>query len=120
MNADGYVQIVDRTKDVSKSGGEWISSIERENIAVAHPVIQEGVVVVHPDARWGERPLLMALLQPGSALDRDAMVVHYTRRVAKCCIPDEIAPGLPYTATGKLLKSRIRELYCNEPKTMPS
>jgi acyl-CoA synthetase (AMP-forming)/AMP-acid ligase II len=122
MDADGYVQIVDRTKDVIKSGGEWISSIELENIAVAHPAIREAAVVARPDARWGERPLLVAVLQPGSALDRDAMVAHYTGRVAKWCIPDDIviAPELPHTATGKLLKSRIRELYCDERTTASS
>jgi 3-(methylthio)propionyl---CoA ligase len=114
MDADGYVQIVDRTKDVIKSGGEWISSIELENIAVAHPAVREAAVVARPDARWGERPLLVAVLQPGGAFTRDMMVAHYTGKVAKWCIPDDIviAPELPHTATGKLLKSRIRELYC--------
>jgi acyl-CoA synthetase (AMP-forming)/AMP-acid ligase II len=114
MDADGYVQIVDRTKDVIKSGGEWISSIELEKIAVAHPAIREAAVVARPDARWGERPLLVVVLQPDSTFDRDAMAAHYTGKVAKWSIPDDlvIAPELPHTATGKLLKSRIRELYC--------
>jgi 3-(methylthio)propionyl---CoA ligase len=122
VDADGYVQIVDRTKDVIKSGGEWISSIELENIALAHPAIREAAVVAQPDARWGERPLLVAVLQPGSAFDREAMVAHYTGKVAKWCIPDDIviAPELPHTATGKLLKSRIRELYCAGRAAAPS
>jgi acyl-CoA synthetase (AMP-forming)/AMP-acid ligase II len=115
MDRDGFIQIVDRTKDVIKSGGEWISSIELENIAVAHPAVREAAVVARPDKRWGERPLLVAVLQPGGAFDRDTMVAHYTGKVAKWCIPDDvvIAPELPHTATGKLLKAKIRELYCS-------
>jgi acyl-CoA synthetase (AMP-forming)/AMP-acid ligase II len=76
-------------------------------------------MVACPDARWGERGLLVAVLQPGSALDRDAMVAHYTGRVAKWCIPDElvVAPELPHTTTGKLLKSMIGELYCGKRTT---
>ncbi|HUA51309.1 MAG TPA: long-chain-fatty-acid--CoA ligase [Candidatus Sulfotelmatobacter sp.] len=115
MDRDGFIQIVDRSKDVIKSGGEWISSIELENIAVAHPAVREAAVVARLDKRWGERPLLIAVLEPGAAFDRDAMVAHYTGKVAKWCIPDDvvIAPELPHTATGKLLKARIRELYAS-------
>ena len=113
MDPDGYVQIVDRTKDVIKSGGEWISSIELENVALAHPAVREAAVVARPDKRWGERPLLIAVLQPGAALSRDAMIAHFTGKVAKWCIPDDlvVVDELPHTATGKLLKTRIRELY---------
>jgi fatty-acyl-CoA synthase len=113
MDPDGFIHIVDRTKDVIKSGGEWISSIELENVAIAHPAVREAAAVARPDKRWGERPLLVVVLQPGASFDRDAMIAHFTGKVAKWCIPDDvvIVPELPHTATGKLLKSRIRELY---------
>lgn len=113
MDADGYVAIVDRTKDVIKSGGEWISSIELENIAVAHPAVQEAAAVARPDPKWGERPLLVIVLRPGAELTLEEMRAHFAGRVARWCIPDDIriVEELPHTATGKLLKSKIRELY---------
>lgn len=113
MDADGYVAIVDRTKDVIKSGGEWISSIELENIAVAHPAVQEAAAVARPDPKWGERPLLVVVLRPGASLTNEEMRAHFEGRVARWCIPDQIriVEELPHTATGKLLKSRIRQLY---------
>lgn len=116
MDADGYVSIVDRTKDVIKSGGEWISSIALENIAVAHPAVQEAAVVARPDARWGERPLLVVVLRPGASLDAEAVRAHFEGRVAHWWIPEtiRIVEELPHTATGKLLKARIRELYARE------
>lgn len=118
MDADGYVTIVDRTKDVIKSGGEWISSIELENIAVAHPAVQEAAAVARPDPRWGERPLLVVVLRPGASLTADEMRAHFEGRVARWCIPDDIriVEELPHTATGKLLKSRIRQLYAQTEK----
>jgi len=113
MDADGFVQIVDRTKDVIKSGGEWISSIDLENIALSHPAVREAAVVARPDARWGERPLLVVVLREGAAPREQDLLAHYAGKVARWCVPDEVrfAKEFPHTATGKLLKAKIRELY---------
>ncbi|AWK85083.1 3-(methylthio)propionyl-CoA ligase [Azospirillum thermophilum] len=112
MDADGYVQIVDRTKDVIKSGGEWISSIDLENIAVAHPAVQEAAAVARPDEKWGERPVLVVVLKPGQPLTAQELAAFYEGKVAKWCIPDDIrfVESLPHTATGKLLKTAIRDM----------
>lgn len=112
MDADGFIQIVDRTKDAVKSGGEWISSIELENIAQSHPAIKEAAVVAKPDERWGERPVLVVQLQPDAHFSRQDMVALYTGKIAKWSIPDDllIVEELPHTATGKLLKTAIREM----------
>jgi len=117
MDADGYVQIVDRSKDVIKSGGEWISSIDLENIAMAHPAVQEAAVVARPDERWSERPLLVVVRRPDSSLTEREMLAHYDGKVARWWIPDHVTfvEDLPHTATGKLLKARIRALYGNPP-----
>ena len=113
MDADGYVQVVDRTKDVIKSGGEWISSIDLENIAMSHPGVREAAVVARPDPRWGERPLLVVVRRPAAELDERDLLAHYEGKVARWCVPDGVVfvEELPHTATGKLLKSKIRELY---------
>lgn len=113
MDPDGYVKIVDRTKDVIKSGGEWISSIDLENIAVAHPAVREAAVVARPDPRWGERPLLVVALNPGASLSAEDLIAFYEGKVARWCIPDQvrIVDELPHTATGKLLKTKIRALF---------
>ena len=115
MDADGYVQVVDRTKDVIKSGGEWISSIDLENIAMSHPGVREAAVVARPDPRWGERPLLVVVRRPAAELDERDLLAHYEGKVARWCVPDGVVfvEELPHTATGKLLKSKIRELYAS-------
>ncbi|MFT4121429.1 long-chain-fatty-acid--CoA ligase [Bradyrhizobium sp.] len=112
VDEDNIVQIVDRTKDLIKSGGEWISSIELENIAQAHPSIIEAAVVARPDQRWGERPVLVVQLQPDAMFTHDDMISLYSGKVGRWCVPDEviIVDELPHNATGKLLKSAIREL----------
>ncbi|MFG1293591.1 long-chain-fatty-acid--CoA ligase [Xanthobacter versatilis] len=118
MDQEGFIQIVDRTKDVVKSGGEWISSIDLENIAQAHPAIQEAAIVARPDARWGERPVLVAVLKPGATFSRADMRAHYEGKISKWCMPDDvlIVPELPHTATGKLSKKAIREIILDEIK----
>ncbi|MFG1318645.1 long-chain-fatty-acid--CoA ligase [Xanthobacter autotrophicus] len=118
MDQEGFIQIVDRTKDVVKSGGEWISSIELENIAQAHPAIQEAAIVARPDARWGERPVLVAVLKPGATFSRADMRAHYEGKISKWCMPDDvvIVTELPHTATGKLSKKAIREIILDEIK----
>ncbi|MDR3463106.1 MAG: long-chain-fatty-acid--CoA ligase [Beijerinckiaceae bacterium] len=118
MDSRGYVQIVDRSKDVIKSGGEWISSIDLENIALSHPSIQEAAVVGRPDERWTERPLLVVVRRPNSNANEDELLAHYEGKVARWWVPDSVVfvEELPRTATGKLLKTRIRELYGPEPR----
>ena len=113
LDQDGYLQITDRSKDVIKSGGEWISSIELENIAVGHPAVLEAAVigVCHP--KWDERPLLLVVRKPGAELTRDAMLAFYTGRTARWWIPDDVVfvDELPHTATGKLSKRTLRDQY---------
>ncbi|WP_043837023.1 long-chain-fatty-acid--CoA ligase [Muricoccus aerilatus] len=112
IDADGYVQVVDRTKDVVKSGGEWIGSIELENIALAHPAVREAAVVARPDERWGERPLLVLVLHDGMFVTCQEMAAFYEGKIPRWCIPDAmvVVEELPHTATGKLQKARIREM----------
>jgi fatty-acyl-CoA synthase len=113
IDADGYLQITDRSKDVIKSGGEWISSIELENIAVGHPAVIEAAVigVCHP--KWDERPLLLVVKKPGFELTREAMLDFYRGKIGTWCIPDDVVfiDELPHTATGKLSKKTLREQY---------
>ncbi|WP_454916967.1 long-chain-fatty-acid--CoA ligase [Xanthobacter sediminis] len=116
QDQDGFIQIVDRTKDVVKSGGEWISSIDLENIAQAHPAIQEAAIVAKPDARWGERPVLVAVLKAGATFTRADMRAHYEGKISKWSIPDDvvIVPELPHTATGKLSKKAVRAIILEQ------
>ncbi len=113
IDADGNIQIVDRVKDVIKSGGEWISSIELENIAIAHPAVREAAVIARPDAKWGERPRLIVALEKGEAVTTADLRAFYRGKVASWCVPDDVVvvDDLPHTATGKLLKSELRRLY---------
>jgi fatty-acyl-CoA synthase len=115
IDPDGYMHITDRSKDVIKSGGEWISSIELENIAVGHPAIAEAAVVGVPHPKWGERPLLIAQLKPGAAVARDALLAFYRDKAAPWWIPNEVVfvDSLPHTATGKLLKTELRRRYAD-------
>jgi len=111
LNPHGYMTITDRSKDVIKSGGEWISSIDLENVAMGHPAVQEAAVIgiVHP--QWDERPLLVVVRRPGSTVTREALLKSFEGKVAKWWIPDDVVfvDSLPHTATGKLLKTKLRE-----------
>ena len=111
----GFMQITDRSKDVIKSGGEWISSIALENLAVGHPAVAEAAVVGVPHPRWSERPLLLLVLRPGMHVSAAEMLAFFEGKVAKFSIPDavEIVPELPHTATGKILKTQLRKEYAN-------
>jgi 3-(methylthio)propionyl---CoA ligase len=111
IDADGYMQITDRSKDVIKSGGEWISSIELENIAVAHPAIAEAAVIGVHHPKWDERPLVVAVKKPGAAVTREELLAFYEGKVVKWWMPDDVVfvEQLPHTATGKLLKTRLRQ-----------
>ncbi len=106
------MQITDRSKDVIKSGGEWISSIELENVAMAHPAVLEAAVIGCAHPKWDERPLLVAVRREGHRIERDELLRFYEGKVAKWWIPDDVVfvAELPHTATGKLLKTRLREL----------
>ena len=108
---DGYMQITDRSKDVIKSGGEWISSIDLENIAVAHPAVAEAAVIGAAHPKWDERPLLVVVTKPGQAVGREELIAFYEGKVAKWWIPDDVifVEDLPHTATGKLSKLQLRE-----------
>lgn len=113
LHPDGVMQITDRSKDVIKSGGEWISSIELENAAVGCPGVAEAaaVGVYHP--KWDERPILLVVRKEGADVTAEAITAHLSTRVAKWWLPDEIlfVDSLPHTATGKLLKTALREQY---------
>ena len=113
LDPDGYMQIVDRTKDVIKSGGEWISSIDLENVAVGHPEVAEACVigVFHP--KWDERPLMFIVRIEGSTLDKNGVLAFLEGKIAKWWMPDDVlfVGELPHTATGKLYKFVLREEY---------
>ena len=113
IDPDGYVRIVDRTKDLIKSGGEWISSIDLENAAVGHPEVLEAAAIAVPHPTWQERPLLVVVRKPESKLTREALLDFLRDKVAKWALPDDVAfvTELPHTATGKLLKSALRDQY---------
>jgi len=113
MDADGFIQITDRAKDVVKSGGEWISSIELENLAVSHPAVQEAAVIAARHPRWQERPLLLVQCKPDATVTRDDMLAFLSGKVAKWWLPDDVVvvDAFPHTATGKVLKTRLRDDY---------
>jgi acyl-CoA synthetase (AMP-forming)/AMP-acid ligase II len=113
IDADGFMQITDRSKDVIKSGGEWISSIDLENTAMAHPAVAEAAVVGVRHPKWDERPLLLVVRKPGDQLTREELLAFFDGRVAKWWIPDDVVfvDQLPHTATGKLLKTKLRDDY---------
>ncbi|CAA9540589.1 MAG: 3-methylmercaptopropionyl-CoA ligase of DmdB2 type [uncultured Sphingomonadaceae bacterium] len=113
IRPDGVMRITDRAKDVIKSGGEWISSIELENAAVGCAGVAEAAAVGVSHPKWDERPLLLVVRRPGAEVSADAIIEHLGRHVAKWWLPDEIifVDALPHTATGKLLKTALRERY---------
>jgi len=113
IDADGYIQITDRSKDVIKSGGEWISSIDLENIAVAHPAVQEAAVIGIRHPKWDERPIIVAVKKAGQALTREELLKFYEGKIAKWWMPDDVVfvEELPHTATGKLSKLTLREKF---------
>jgi fatty-acyl-CoA synthase len=115
IDPDGFMQITDRSKDVIKSGGEWISSIDLENTAVAHPAVAEAAVVGVRHPKWDERPLLLVVKKPGAQLSREELLAFFEGKVAKWWVPDDVVfvDQLPHTATGKLLKTKLREEYAN-------
>lgn len=115
IDAYGFMQITDRSKDVIKSGGEWISSIDLENIAMAHPAVHEAAAIACAHPKWDERPLLVVVRKPGAELTRDEMLAFFDGRIAKWQIPDDVVfvDEIPHTATGKIQKLKLREQFKN-------
>ena len=113
LDAEGYMQITDRSKDVIKSGGEWISSIDLENVAVGHPDVKEACVIGVHHPKWDERPLLLVIPDDGKAVDKASMINFMSDKVVKWWLPDDVVmvDALPHTATGKLLKAQLRDEY---------
>jgi acyl-CoA synthetase (AMP-forming)/AMP-acid ligase II len=113
IDADGFMQITDRSKDVIKSGGEWISSIDIENVAMAHPAVAMAACIALPHPKWDERPLLVVVRKPGAELTREALLAFYEGKVAKWQVPDDVAfvDAIPLGATGKMQKNKLREQF---------
>jgi 3-(methylthio)propionyl---CoA ligase len=113
IDPEGYIQITDRSKDVIKSGGEWISSIDLENIAIAHPAIAEAAVIGVHHPKWDERPIVVAVKKPGQDVSKDDLLRFYEGKIAKWWMPDDVVfvNELPHTATGKLSKLTLRQQF---------
>lgn len=111
IDADGYMQITDRSKDVIKSGGEWISSIDIENIAMAHPAVAMAACVGMPHPKWDERPIVAVVKKPNTEVTREELLAFFDGKVAKWQKPDDVVfvDAIPLGATGKMLKTRLRE-----------
>ncbi|MFP3989360.1 long-chain fatty acid--CoA ligase [Streptomyces sp. E11-3] len=115
ITPDGYLTLTDRAKDVIKSGGEWISSVELENALMAHPEVAEAAVVAVPDDKWGERPLATVVLQEGSSADYASLKAFLAEKIAKWQLPERwaIIPAVPKTSVGKFDKKVIRRQYAD-------
>jgi len=113
VDQHGYMRITDRSKDVIKSGGEWISSIDLENLAVAHPAVAEAAVIGIHHPKWDERPLLIVQLKQGQDATREDILKFMEGKIAKWWMPDDVAfvDGIPHTATGKILKTALRDQF---------
>ncbi len=111
IDADGFMQITDRSKDVIKSGGEWISSIDIENIAMGHPAVAMAACIGMKHPKWDERPIVAVALKPGTSVSRDELLHFYDGKIAKWQIPDDVVfvDAIPLGATGKMLKTKLRE-----------
>jgi acyl-CoA synthetase (AMP-forming)/AMP-acid ligase II len=117
IDPDGYMQIMDRRKDVIKSGGEWISSIDLENAAIAHPDVAEAAVIAIPHPRWAERPLLVVTPRADCRPQCDDLLKFLAEHFPRWMLPDDVVvlDELPHTATGKVMKIRLREMFRNHP-----
>jgi fatty-acyl-CoA synthase len=117
INSRGYIQIKDRSKDVIKSGGEWISSVELENALMAHPAVAEAAVIAIPDAKWAERPLAAVVLKEGTTATGDELREFLAPDFAKWWLPDrfEFVAEIPKTSVGKFRKTALREQFAQEP-----
>jgi fatty-acyl-CoA synthase len=115
VDAHGYIRLVDRTKDLIKSGGEWISSVELENELMAHPKIKEAAVIAVPHPKWAERPLACVVVQDGEELTKDEILAYLTERVAKWQVPDDVVfiEEVPKTSVGKFSKKTLRDRFAD-------
>ena len=115
IDADGYMAVTDRTKDVIKSGGEWISSIEVENTAMGHAAVAEAAVIGVAHPKWSERPLLVVILAEGKEATKEELLGWLEGKVAKWWIPDDVAfvDEIPHTATGKIKKIELRKQFAD-------
>jgi len=113
IDAEGYMEIVDRTKDLVKSGGEWISSVQLENALMGHPAVAEAAVIAVPHPKWQERPLAVVVLKEGMSATEDELKAFLEPKFAKWWIPDQIVfvEEIPRTSAGKFLKSKLREQF---------
>jgi len=114
VDALGFVKISDRTKDLIKSGGEWISSVDLENAIMAHPAVAEAAVVAIPDEKWSERPLACVVLRPGQSASPEQFKAHLLQHgFAKWQLPEryEFIDAVPRTSTGKFWKMKLRERF---------
>jgi fatty-acyl-CoA synthase len=113
IDPEGYVKVLDRTKDMIKSGGEWISSVDLENALVAHPAVAEAAVIGIPHPKWQERPLAVVVLKAGTSASQEELRAFLESHFAKWQVPDGFVftHELPHTSTGKLLKTKLRERY---------
>ncbi len=115
IDADGFMQITDRSKDVIKSGGEWIGSIDLENIAMAHPAVAMAACIAARHPKWDERPLLVVVPKPGQTLTKEELLAFYEGKIAKWWTPDDVVfvDAIPLGATGKMLKNRLRDQFAD-------
>jgi acyl-CoA synthetase (AMP-forming)/AMP-acid ligase II len=113
IDADGFMQITDRSKDVIKSGGEWIGSIDLENVAMAHPKVAMAACIAAHHPKWDERPLLIVVRKPGVELTREELLAFYDGKIAKWWTPDDVVfvDAIPLGATGKMQKNKLREQF---------
>jgi fatty-acyl-CoA synthase len=111
LDPEGYLRLTDRAKDVIKSGGEWISTLDLEDAVCSHPAVAMAAAVGMPHPKWDERPLLLVVLRPGQTADPEALKAHVAERVARWWVPDEvrIVEALPIGPTGKVLKRELRD-----------
>ena len=117
MHPRGFIQIKDRSKDVIKSGGEWISSVDVENALMAHPAVAEAAVIAIPDEKWAERPLAVVVLKEGQTATDEELREHLAPKFAKWWLPDrfEFVEEIPKTSVGKFKKTALREQFAEEP-----
>ena len=113
IDPDGFMQITDRSKDVIKSGGEWIGTIDLENIAMSHPAVMQAACIGVPHPKWDERPLLVVVRRPGQEVSREELLAWFDGKVARWWLPDDVvfADALPVGGTGKIQKNKLREQY---------
>jgi acyl-CoA synthetase (AMP-forming)/AMP-acid ligase II len=113
IDADGYMQITDRSKDVIKSGGEWISSIDLENVLMAHPAVHEAAAIACHHPKWDERPLMVVVKKPGAEVTVAELLAFYKGKIPNWQTPDDVVfvDEIPHTATGKIYKLKLRETF---------